>query len=194
VLREGRGGNAIFGMRLMWPSVAEASRRLDGLFTGLPNDAARFERAFGTPLYLFLSRGDKVAQAVSRLKAEQSGLWHRNADGSERERLPGGRAPAYDGNRLEYLLTETLDHEAEWHRWFAAEGIEPLPLSYERLSADPPAALAEVLSALGQDPAQASRAEVRTSRLADAQSLAWATRYREEGRIRPSGPEQRRRK
>ena len=85
----------------MWPSVAEASHRLDGLFPGLPSDAARFERAFGKPLYLFLSRGDKVGQAVSRLKAEQTGLWHRAADGSERERSAPPRPPAYDRDRLE---------------------------------------------------------------------------------------------
>ena len=35
--------------------------------------------------YLHLSREDKLAQAVSDLKAEQSGLWHVFTDGSERE-------------------------------------------------------------------------------------------------------------
>ena len=32
-------------------------------------------------------REDKVGQAISRLKAEQTGLWHKFSDGTERERL-----------------------------------------------------------------------------------------------------------
>jgi trehalose 2-sulfotransferase len=187
LLRAGRGGTGVFAMRLMWPSVAEASVRLDRLFPGLPGDAARFERAFGRPLYLFLERGDKVAQAVSRLKAEQSGLWHRHADGSERERSVAQRAPQYDRERLGHFLAETLDHEASWRQWFAAEGIAPMPLRYESLSADPRGVLAEVLAALGQDPSRASRVPLKTSKMADAESVAWALRYREEQRIETRG-------
>jgi LPS sulfotransferase NodH len=182
VRREGTGGTGVFGLRLMWPSVAEVSTRLAGLFPGPPTDAALLELAFGKPLYLFLSRSNKVAQAVSRLKAEQTGLWHRAADGSERERSAPPRAPAYDGDRLEHFLVETLAHEAEWRRWFAAEGITPLPLTYEALSADPRAVLAQVLSALGQNPARAVGVEIATSRMADGESAAWAARYRVEGR------------
>lgn len=178
VRREGKGGTAVFGVRLMWPSVAEASQRFARLFPGLSSDAARFERAFGKQTFLFLSRADKVAQAVSRLKAEQTGLWHRAADGSERERSFPPRPPAYDGERLEHFIAETLAHEAEWRRWFHAEGIKPLSLTYEELSANPRAVLADVLSSLGQDPRRAAGVEVKTSRMADAESLAWAERYR----------------
>jgi LPS sulfotransferase NodH len=35
------------------------------------DDAAQFELAFGKPLYIHLSRQDKVAQAVSLLEAQQ---------------------------------------------------------------------------------------------------------------------------
>ena len=182
LLRDGKGGTPVLGIRMMWPSVVEASRRLDGLFPGFSSDAARFERAFGTLVYLMLSRDDKVAQAVSRLKAEQTGLWHRAADGSERERSAPPRPPVYDGDRIEHFLTEALAHEAEWRRWFGAEGISPVPLSYEALSADPRAGLANVLSAIGQDPERASSVEVKTARLADAESVAWAKRFRAEGR------------
>jgi trehalose 2-sulfotransferase len=178
--REGEAGTGVFGLRLMWPSVAEASHRLDRLFPGLPSDAARFERAFGKPQYLSLTRDDKVAQAVSRLKAEQTGLWHRAADGSERERSAPPRPAEYDRGRLEWFIEETAAHEAEWQRWFAAEGIEPLPLTYEALSANPRATLADVLSALGRDAARATSVALRTSRMADAESLAWAARYRAE--------------
>ena len=75
VLQEGEAGTPVFGMRLMWESVAELSKRLESFYPVLPSDSARFRSAFGSPRYLHLTREDKVAQAVSLLRAEQSGLW-----------------------------------------------------------------------------------------------------------------------
>ena len=72
VLRAGAGDTGLFGLRLMWESVEELSRRLDTLYPGLPDDAVRFERAFGPTRYVHLLRQDKVMQAVSRLKAIQT--------------------------------------------------------------------------------------------------------------------------
>ena len=61
-------------MRLMWESVADLLKRLELFYPDQPCDRARLQSAFGSPLYLHLSRNDKVAQAVSRLMAEQTGL------------------------------------------------------------------------------------------------------------------------
>lgn len=180
VRRAGRSGTSVFGLRFMWETAAELSSRLDRLFPGLPSDAARFERAFGKPLYLHLSRHDKVAQAVSRLKAEQTGLWHRAADGSERERTAPPQPPAYDAGRLRAFADEAAHDDAAWRRWFAAQELEPMPLTYEALAADPRAVLANILSALGQDPARAGTVELSTAKMADAESAAWAARFRAE--------------
>ena len=92
VLREGTGGTGVFGLRLMWESVGELSALVDRVRPGLPDDAARFDAAFGPMRYLHLSREDKVAQAVSHLRAIQTGLWHLAADGTERERTMPRRA------------------------------------------------------------------------------------------------------
>lgn len=180
VLEAGRAGTVMFGLRLMWDAVAGLSRRLDGLFPGLPTDASRFERAFGPARYLYLSREDKVAQAVSRLKAEESGLWHLHTDGSERERAAPHRPATYDSARLRAYLDEVVHDEAAWHTWFTANAIEPHNLTYEELAADPHGTLARVLSVLGLDPALAAAAEVRTAPMADAESHAWAARFRVE--------------
>ncbi len=82
VVQYGTGATGLFGMRLMWESLGELSIRLKTFFPGRPSDSARFQSAFGLPVYLHLSREDKVAQAVSRLKAQQTGLWHLDAEGS----------------------------------------------------------------------------------------------------------------
>lgn len=181
-LKYGTGATQLFGMRLMWESLDDLSFRLEALFPGLPGDSARFQSAFGLPVYLHLSREDKVAQAVSRCKAQQTGLWHVDADGTERERLKPAQAPGYDAKELSRLVTELEDHDAAWARWFTRQGVVPVSITYEMLSSKPQATLALILSALGQDKTIAEIVEPRTTKLADNESLEWATRFRAERR------------
>jgi trehalose 2-sulfotransferase len=180
VLKQGRGATAMFGMRLMWVSAEELCAKLATLYPDEASDAARFAAAFGTPVYIHLRRIDKVAQAISRVKALQTGLWHAHADGSERERNAPAALPAYDAAHIGEIVAELGANEASWTAWFEAQGIAPLQLTYEKLSADPRGTLARVLTALRLDPALADRAEVRTARLADAENTEWAARFRAE--------------
>ncbi len=182
VQQRGSAGTPVFGMRLMWESVGDLSKRLGSLYPGLPSDSARFRSAFGPPFYVHLSREDKVAQAVSRLRAEQTGLWHVAADGTERERLKPGQAPVYDARGLSEQVAELEGHDAAWASWFAQQRIQSVRITYEALSTEPQAALATVLSALDLDPAIAETVEPRTAKLADNGSREWATRFRKEQR------------
>ncbi|CAN7178259.1 Stf0 family sulfotransferase [Rhizobium sp. LjRoot254] len=177
VIREGNGESEIFGLRLMWEGGRELAADLAILYPELESDQCRFAKAFGQVSFLHLSREDKVAQAVSRLKAEQSGLWHMAADGSERERTAAHRAPVYDAERIAAFVDEAETHDAAWRHWFVEQGIEPLHLTYEGLTADPGRALAAVLHHLGLD---AEAADVKTRKMADQQSLEWAARFRAE--------------
>jgi LPS sulfotransferase NodH len=167
-------------MRLMQPSLPELCAVLVRLFPHEPTDAARFAAAFGTPLYLFVHRRDKVAQAVSRMRAEQSGLWHRNADGSTREQLGTFARPRYDAAQIRTHLQETEQHEAAWQAWFATSSITPRHLAYEDLAANPAAELAALLTTLGRHPRQTAGLAPRTARLANDESREWTTRFRRE--------------
>ena len=179
VRRAGSAQTGIFGLRLMWSSVSELSASLSAIRPDPLDDPARFAVAFGNPLYIHLSRRDKVAQAVSLLKAGQCGLWHRATDGTERERLAPPAPLVYDADRLAGLVEELKTDDAAWDRWFSRFRIKPLRLTYERLAAEPLAVLAQVLSALGLDPAIAASVDVRTAKLADETSLEWTRRFRE---------------
>ncbi len=180
VVQRGTGETGIFALRLMWPSLADLMARLELVFPGLADDAARLEAAFGAPLYVHLSRRDKVSQAVSRLKAHQTGLWHMGADGTERERTALHQAPVYDFERLAGFVAEAETADAEWNRWFARHGITPVRMSYEDVAADPRTASAQVLVALGRDPELAQAAEIRTAKMADAESRDWVARFERE--------------
>lgn len=178
MLRGGRAGTDIFGLRIMWGSVASAASRFDAAFGNGADITERFDTAFGRPLYIHLSRNDKLAQAISLLRAEQSGLWHLAADGSVLEGEAIQAPVTYDEARIAALVEERTSDDAAWTGFFVDRGIEPLRLTYESISANPPAALAEVLAALGLDPAITATVAVPTAKIADATSTAWAERYR----------------
>src|SRR3989337_3196752 len=107
----GKGRTEIFGLRLMRENLEELSAILDQIFPQLPSDRARLERAFGSILYIHLSREDKLAQAISLVKAEQTGLWHIATDGTEIERLSPPEESQYDFERInrEVLKLESYD-------------------------------------------------------------------------------------
>ncbi|WP_181165542.1 Stf0 family sulfotransferase [Mesorhizobium sp. B2-4-12] len=175
--RAGKGGTDVFGLRLMRENLDELSAILDQIFPGLASDRARFEKAFGRVLYVHLSRANKLAQAVSLVKARQTGLWHVAPDGTEIERvgLPG--QPQYDFQRIKAELTELEAYDRAWNRWFAEQGITPLRVGYERLSADPAAALLGICEALGVRAPNAEDVRPGVAKLADETSLDWMRRY-----------------
>lgn len=182
----GRGGTPVFGLRLQRHSFAFFSEKLALLHPGPAGDAARMQAAFGRTLFIHLTRADKVDQAVSLVRAGQTGLWHRAADGSELERTAPPREPVYDGAAIAAAVAELSAYDRDWTTWFAREGIDPLPLTYDGLSADPAGTLARVLGALGLPPEAARGVTPGTARLADATSRDWVDRFRSE---RPRLPE-----
>jgi LPS sulfotransferase NodH len=73
-LAAGRTGNGVFGAKLMWGTLDELVVKLGRVFPDLAgDDAGLLERAFGRTGFVFLRRADVVAQAVSWLRAEQTG-------------------------------------------------------------------------------------------------------------------------
>jgi LPS sulfotransferase NodH len=185
MLKAGTNDTGIFGIRIMWSSVAEATRRL-GRVNGGPLDAqAQLETAFGPVLYVHLSRNDKVAQTISLVRAEQSGLWHLAADGSVFEGAAVPQPNVYDGQRIAEVFTELHNDDIAWESFFATHGIEPLRLTYEGVTADPQAGLASVLAALGRDPEVAKAVSVGTRKMGSGESLDWAKRFRSESGLPP---------
>lgn len=178
MLREGRAGTGIFGLRIMWGSMAEASKRLDQALGCARDVASQFEEAFGPTLYIHLSRRDKVAQAVSRVRAEQSGVWHRAPDGRVLEGSAATSPLHYDRARIDGLVAELDGDDRAWTEFFAARRISPLKLVYEELSENPRMALEAILTALGLDPLVAKRTPICTARLADTTSALWIERFR----------------
>ena len=178
--RKGSAGTPIFGLRLQRPSFPFLIQQLDLLHPGLDSDLARFTAAFGPCRFLHLTRADKLDQAVSCIRAEQSGEWHRAPDGSWIERAASTEALHYDGERIARQIADFERYERDWEDWFRAERITPLRLTYDALSTDPRGELRRVLADLGLDPDAAEGIQPGVAKLADATSRDWIARYRSE--------------
>ena len=174
------GKNGLFGLRLQQQSFSFFMQKLEVLYPEQTDDLARLQAAFGPLQFFFLTREDKLGQAISRLRAEQSGLWHRNADGSELERLSAPRALNYDAAAIARYVEQLIQAEQAWEGWFSEQGIAPLRITYETLSDNPAAVLANILRKLGQDPSVAQSISPPTAKLSDEISREWASRFKAE--------------
>ncbi len=169
-----------FGLRLQRGSFDFFQDQAARLYPDAPDDAARIETAFGPTLYVHLTRTDKLSQAISLVIAEQTGLWHRAADGSELERLSAPKAPRYDADAIARSLAELTALDTAWTNWFEHHQVHPLRITYEDLARNPSAILATLLETLGRDPTLAKDVAPPTARLADATNRRWATRFQAE--------------
>ncbi|MFJ4784372.1 Stf0 family sulfotransferase [Streptomyces sp. NPDC088794] len=188
-LREGRTGNGVFGAKLMWGTHAELATRLARLHPDLTGDElGLLKREFGTRIrFVYLRRDDVLAQAVSWLRAEQTGVWFVGGKGE----IGGGAGgidaqPRFDRDAVTRLLRTIEEHNAGWERWFEAYGIQPHRIRYEDLSADPHAVTHGVLDFLGLALPTGRRITPSHRRQADRLNQEWAERYRRPAEVTAS--------
>jgi len=176
----GKGETAVFGTRLQRHSFAPFVADMATAYPEGATDLARIEAAFGKTLFIHLTRPDKLAQAVSVVRATQTGLWHMAPDGREIERLAPPADPVFDAEAIR-TEKDTFDaYDRDWRAWFRSEGISPLKVTYDALSDDPIGTLRHILKALGADATQADSVEVGVKKLADTLSAEWIARYQAE--------------
>ena len=143
----GTGNTGIFGLRLQRHSCDYFFQQLAILHQNYANDKQRIEAAFSNTLFIHLTRENKLDQAISYIKATQSGLWHRAPDGTELERLSAPQIPFYDANAIAQQLARLTKFDEEWKAWFKKEKIEPVEITYEELSSRSAKTLAHILQA-----------------------------------------------
>ena len=179
----GKGQTDMFGLRLQRGSFGFFMEQTARLYPGRANDPARFEAAFGRTRLIWLSRESKLDQAISYIKAQQTGLWHKAPDGTEIERQSAPEPPVYDQARIADQIAKFEAMDRAWQDWFARENLRPIRLSYEALAASPHEALRDVLRGLGVEEDKGSDVAIPVAKLADGVSRDWAVRFRDENGI-----------
>lgn len=174
-----RNGNAVAGFRLQRHSFDYFAEQL-ALCCPEPQDTSeRIRHLFGRTLFVHLTRQDKLAQSVSYVKAEQSGLWHRHADGRELERLAPPAPPRFDHAAIAQQLERLTGYDRAWLDWFRAAKIQPYVIGYDNLSAAPQEVLGGLLAELGLDPGAAQTVQPPVARLSDDINRDWIARFKQ---------------
>lgn len=125
--------------------------------------------------FIYLTRDDSVAQAVSLTVAEQTGVW---VD----VRQPRTVAPRYSREHIDDAHARIGRERLQWERFFADECVDVLRLSYEQLLADPDAVVEQVLLHLcGTTERPEPRALPPMNPRADDLIREWSQRYRAGG-------------
>ena len=121
-------------------------------------------------VFIRLSRQDKVAQAVSLARAQQTGRWSAAYDAKT--------GPArYDRALIDDALGDIEKQEAAWQTYLAAlEHPRVLDITYEDLAGDYHATMSRVLMAL--DRKAPCNLEQPTQPHESAAKAEWAARYR----------------
>lgn len=167
----------VFGLRLQGGSLNYFMDQLKLLHPELNSDVDRLNATFGETAFIFLSRKNKLEQAISCVKAMQTGLWHTAANGAEFERLAPTQSPYFDAKAIRQHIAEFEEDDQRWVYWFTKESIQPLRLSYEDLADDPSITLNKVLEMLDLQTSCTIGIKAPLAKMADELNGQWATRY-----------------
>lgn len=177
VLREGMTPNGVWAGKLMWGHVQDLLSRAHELAGLAGADLATvLHMLFGEVRLVFVTRTDKVAQAVSLWRAVQTQRWSAPAGAPSEP-----RREVYSFAAIDHLVAQLEAHDAAWRRWLAeqADG-EPFELSYEQIDADPRAAVQRTMRFVGLPMVEVVDPPLRHQ--SDARSHEWARRYVSERR------------
>lgn len=177
-LQEGRTANGVFASKLQWNGFEPLLEKLRTYtpYGGTATIRQLLGRAFGKPRYLYLTRRDRVRQAVSWALAGQTG----HAASTQAAQHAPLAEPSFDPELLDDLLRLIRKEEAGWASLFDVLGVEPLRLVYEDWSEDLPGTVDAIFRWL-EVPASRNAfdpSQMTLERQATALNEEWATRYR----------------
>lgn len=154
---EGSSANGVYGVKLS-PVRCEELRDFD------------WARRLAPLAFIHLTRADRLGQAISDAKAQQTGQYRSTS-------MSRGMA-TYDGSRIAASLANQLRDEARVRRFFAVNGIAPLEFTCEDLLADELGILQRIAGFLGVDGVPLpDRARIELTIQRDATSDAWRERF-----------------
>lgn len=169
--------NGVFGLKVMTGGYLECLlEELNSLSPGAPLIDV-LARTFPNLRLVFLTRRNKIRQAVSHWRAIRSDLWHLLRD----DQVKSPPEDDYRFEAIDTLVHDTVMREAAWQEFFDQLGVRPLTLAYEDFAADPEAVTRQILDYLDLAPAADWRlGELPLRPIADELSEAWVQRFRKE--------------
>jgi len=162
ILRVRTSPNGVFGFKSFVPN-----------FTFLGNNCEELLPYIYSDHVIYLTRDDRIAQAVSYARAHQTSSWFADV----REASP----PEYNFNVIAAAERLIAMQDADWGRLFNETGVLPLRVSYESFCSDSSAVISQVANFIGVEiDVEAQIWIPDIERQSDDLSLEWIERYNSE--------------
>lgn len=128
--------------------------------------------------YIYLTRRDLAAQAVSLYKATASSVFQTNQQPSENA-LAKLNALEYDYDAIKYWYDHIAAQEKGWQRYFYKQRIFPLCISYEEIDDDIAGVLKRIASYIAVKPENISIPEEPSifRKISDNRNPEWSRRF-----------------
>ena len=174
--RLGTTDNGVFAAKLMWRHLPD----LQALAGELPEYAGLDLHELLTvllrdPRYVWMTRRDKVRQAVSLWRALQTRSWRR--EHPRQEHSPTSLRYSFAG--IGHLVRSLTAEDASWGAYFARHGLDPVTVVYEDdLGPDRTGTVETVLAHVGVASPPGWKAPEPMHRQADELNEDWVAAYR----------------
>lgn len=178
-LEAGTTANGVFGVKLpggeQFSEFVDMVRRFPAFQNRNISPSAIMADLFPDLHYIWLTRRDKVRQAVSLARAMQSGVFHTHVE----PRAATHRKPVFQYRSIDSLVQALVMRDVTWQEYFTEAGIVPLTLVYEDFCQDPEETVRHVLDYLDiPTPPDWALGKAKTGKkLADSTSAMWVQYY-----------------
>ncbi|MFK7802342.1 MAG: Stf0 family sulfotransferase [Anaerolineae bacterium] len=171
--------NDVFGFKIMPHHFFELEQRLKKEFQTTNSMFELINSIFPNTKYIWLTRRNRVRQAISYLKAHQSNQWYAMEENGNQERE---NVHEYDFETINMLIRSLTSQDSMWQDYFGQAGIRPLVLVYEDFAKAPQETIKSILSYLEISVSADWELTLpkRSKRLADTTSEEWYQRYKKE--------------
>jgi trehalose 2-sulfotransferase len=169
IRRERATANGVFGMKTTFDDFSPHV------------DALKRHGLFGDSPFIYLTRDDIPAQAVSEFIAEESGVWHRDGSGNVYQSVATKDVAdvEFDEQRISNIAGRFIQMQERWEEFFSRHRIEPLRISYEDLHSDADSVVRAIAGHVEVDwTGSLSLDHAATSVLRDSRSTEWSERIR----------------
>jgi LPS sulfotransferase NodH len=175
----GTSPNGVFGMKIMWEQMeycVHFLRQLRQYQNSEMSPPDLISCVFRNLFYIWMTRRDKIRQAVSDDIAIQTG----NYAWTGVHKPSGQSKPTFNYNRIDFLYHRILVAEDAWQRYFNDAGVTPFKVVYEEFIATYDETVGAILDYLRIPvPANHIVAPRKLKKMADATNEEWVQRYKE---------------
>ena len=174
----GTSPNKVFGAKVLWHQfehLMTTPQQIDGTSA---SGSELLRRAFPDLRYVFLTRRDKIRQAISYDRAIRSGLWWSIASTADGNGQPQVLLP-FNFEQIDEWVTRLCQIESCWRRHFKRMGVVPFEIAYEDLVSAYDSTVRAILGFLDLPFSKdLIVAPPRLERQADETTEEWVDRYR----------------